>query len=86
MKIIIGIILIETGAIALLIAIIVGISKRLARTTEKLKVARLQIASMNAIYSQLNVIKADTAEHIAQMNDIDACINYMNGGADNGKN
>lgn len=86
MNIIVGIILIETGAIALLIAIIVGISKRLARTTEKLKVARLQIASMKAIYNQLNIIKADTAKHVAQLNDVDACINYMNGGADNGKN
>lgn len=85
MKILLCIIAGETFVITACILVCVVLGKLLARQTEKLKVARLQIASMEAVCNELARIKEQTAEKLERLSETQACIDYLAGG-ENGQN
>lgn len=85
MKILLGIIAVETLVITVTIFILWLVGKKLAITKEKLKVAYLQIASMEAVYSEMQRIKTQTAKNVEKLSDTQACIDYLAGG-ENGQN
>ncbi|MCH5149249.1 MAG: hypothetical protein J1G30_01170 [Spirochaetales bacterium] len=80
MKILLCIIAGETLLIAAMSFAFWVITKILERTKEKLKVAHLQIAALEALYSQLQDIRIKTDENIEKLSSVDAAIEYLAGG------
>lgn len=72
-------ILITLSVIAVAILTIVIMSMVIANQREKLKRADRHIKALSAVYEEVQKIKELTNEKIKQMDNIDSCINYLNG-------
>lgn len=80
MKIIVCVILGCVLVIASLVLVVVAMGKNIARLNQKLKLARLQVAALEAVYEEIKRAKEETAAKVAKLDTVDACITYMNGG------
>jgi biopolymer transport protein ExbB/TolQ len=72
-------ILIMLFAFSLAILSIVIMAMIIANQREKLKRADRHIKALSAVYEEVQKIKELTNEKIKQMDNVDACINYLNG-------
>ena len=72
-------ILITLSVIAVAILTIVIMSMVIASQREKLKRADRHIKALSAVYEEVQKIKELTNEKIKQMDNVDTCINYLNG-------
>ncbi len=72
-------ILIMLFAFAVAILTIVIMARVISVQREKLKRADRHIKALSAVYEEVQKIKELTNEKLKQMDNVDSCINYLNG-------
>jgi uncharacterized protein YoxC len=72
-------ILIMLFAFSLAILSIVIMARVISVQQEKLKRADRHIKALSAVYEEVQKIKELTNEKLKQMDNVDSCINYLNG-------
>jgi uncharacterized protein YoxC len=66
-------------AFAVAILTIVIMARVISVQREKLKRADRHIKALSAVYEEVQKIKELTNEKLKQMDNVDSCINYLNG-------
>jgi DNA integrity scanning protein DisA with diadenylate cyclase activity len=72
-------IFVTLSAFVVAILTIVIMAMVIASQREKIKRAGLHIKALSAVYEEMQKIEEFTNEKIKQMDNVDSCINYLNG-------